>query len=75
MEVCVLCLFLTVSWVGLWSVIVALPGETHLYFGTLKYLMICMAHTNAFILEQLQRLMIYNIDTMILQLVFDLISV
>ena len=28
--VIVLCLFLTVSWVGLWSVIVAFPKHTHL---------------------------------------------
>ena len=30
MVVCVLCLFLTVPWVGLWSVIVALSGHTDL---------------------------------------------
>ena len=30
--VCVLCLFLTVLWVGLQSVIVAFPGHTHLLF-------------------------------------------
>ena len=30
--VCVLCLFFTVLWVGLWSVIVAFPGHTHLGF-------------------------------------------
>ena len=29
MAVCVLCLFLTVQWVGLQSVIVAFPGHTH----------------------------------------------
>ena len=29
---CVLCLFLTVPWVGLWSVIVAFPGHTHLLY-------------------------------------------
>ena len=28
----VLCLFLTVQWVGLWSMIVAFPGHTHLLF-------------------------------------------
>ena len=28
--VCVLCLFLTVPWVGLQSMIVAFPGQTHL---------------------------------------------
>ena len=30
--VCVLCLFLTVPWAGLQSVIVAFPGHTHLLF-------------------------------------------
>ena len=29
----VLCLFLAVSWAGLWSVIVAFPGHTHLHFN------------------------------------------
>ena len=28
--VCIMCLFLTVPWVGLQSVIVAFPGHTHL---------------------------------------------
>ena len=27
-----LCLFLVMSWVGLWSVIVAFPGHIHLLF-------------------------------------------
>ena len=35
MAVSVLCLFLAVQWVGLLSVIVALPGHTHMPFGTL----------------------------------------
>ena len=30
--VSVLCLFLMVQWVGLWCVIVAFPGHTHLVF-------------------------------------------
>ena len=30
--VCILCLFLAVPCVGLWSVIVAFPGHTHLLF-------------------------------------------
>ena len=30
--VIVLCLFLTVSWVGLWSAVVAFPGNTHIFF-------------------------------------------
>ena len=30
--VCILCLFLTVPWVGLQSVIVAFPGHTNLPF-------------------------------------------
>ena len=34
--VCVLCLFLRVLWVGLWSVIAALPGHTH-FFMNLAY--------------------------------------
>ena len=29
-QVCALCLFLVVPWVGMWSVIVASPGHTHL---------------------------------------------
>ena len=29
-DVCVLCLFHTVKWVGHWSVIVVFPGHTHL---------------------------------------------
>ena len=29
---CVSCLFFVVPWVGMWSVIVAFPGHTHLLF-------------------------------------------
>ena len=32
MAICVICLFLTVSWVGLGSVIVAFPFHSHLRF-------------------------------------------
>ena len=31
--VCVLCLFLAVTWVGLQSVILSFPGHTHLLLG------------------------------------------
>ena len=31
--VCDLCLFLTVPWVGMQSVIVAFPGHTHIFSG------------------------------------------
>ena len=32
MAVSVLCLFLMVPWVGMWSLIVAFPGHTHMFF-------------------------------------------
>ena len=32
LSVCVLCLFLTVQWVGLQSLTVSFPGHTHLLF-------------------------------------------
>ena len=35
--VSVLCLFLAVPWVGLWSVIVAFPGHTHLLFEPFSF--------------------------------------
>ena len=34
MAVSVLCLFLMVPWVGLWSLIVAFPGHTRMFFLT-----------------------------------------
>ena len=46
MNVCVLCLFLMMPWIGLLAVIVAFPGRSHLltfWFGPSSTTILCVS--------------------------------
>ena len=62
--VSVLCLFLTVPWNDLWSVIVAFPGHTHLLFEPSNNNCIHLESINSFMPQLHLPKASYNLSTM-----------